>query len=157
MSMSQISIRPFQKTDTEQLELFRTGYYEADVEVPFGYAGQGIETAIAEKNGKIIGAVTASSAVTFDFIHDSVASGADIFSAVFMLERALALTAQKAGIATAYVAIPAHLTSYIDMVKRCGYTEEFQNCVVLRRALRQETMPRLSDVRDAATKETTIE
>jgi hypothetical protein len=157
MSIKDISLRPFQKEDTKQLELFRTGYYEADVEVPFGYSGQGIETAVAEKNGKIVGAVTGSAAITYDFIHDSRASGTDIFSAVFMLERALSLTAQKAGIATAYVAIPAHLTGYIDMVKRCGYTEEFQNCVVLRRALRQETVTRLSDVRDAEAKETTVE
>ena len=157
MSLSKISLRPYTPKDAEQLELFRTGYYEADVEVPFGYAGQGIETAIAEQDGKIIGAVTASAGVTFDFIHDSAAAGADIFAAVFMLERALALVAQKAGIATAYVAIPSHLKNYIDVVKRCGYTEEIQNCTVLRRPLRQETVARLSDVRDADAKQTTVE
>lgn len=157
MSMKNISIRPLRAEDIKQLELFRGNYLDADIEIPFGYAGQGVETAIAEKDGKIIGAVTASAAVTFDFIHDGEAAGTDVFPAVFMLERALALTAQKAGIATAYVAIPAHLTKYIEMVKRSGYTEEFQDCVVLRRALRQETVPRLGDVRDSASKQTTIE
>lgn len=155
--ISELSLRPFQKKDIEQLELFRHDYYDADVEVPFGYSGQGIETAVAEKNGKIVGAVTASHAVTFDFVHDDSASGADIFSAVLMLERALAMVANKAGIATAYVAIPKHLTKYIDMVKRCGYAEEFQNCVVLRRPLRREIVPSLSNVRDAEAKETTVE
>lgn len=149
MSIKDLSLRPLAAEDIQQLELFRKNYWEADVEVPFGYSGQGIETAIAEKNGKIVGAVTASSAVTFDFLHDSAASGADIFSAVFMLERALALAAQKAGIPTAYVAIPSHLTEYISMVKRCGYTDEFQQCTILRRPLRQQTVPSLSDARDA--------
>lgn len=149
MSMKDISIRPLRAEDIEQLELFRKNYQDADIEIPFGYAGQGIETAIAEKNGKIVGAVTASAAVTFDFVHDNDAAGTDVFPAVFMLERALALTAQKAGIATAYVAIPAHLKNYIEMVKRSGYKEEFQHCVVLRRALRQETVPNLSEARDA--------
>src|SRR5579864_1353827 len=133
MSISELSLRPYQDEDAEQLELFRTGYFNADIEIPFGYCGQGVETAVAEKNGKIVGAVTASAAVTFDFVHDETAGGTDVFAAVLMLERALALTSRKAGIPTAYVAIPSHLTKYIDMVKRCGYTDEFQNCVVLRR------------------------
>jgi hypothetical protein len=157
MSMKDLSLRPLRAEDIKQLELFRGNYNDADIEIPFGYSGQGIETAIAEKNGQIVGAVTASAAVTFDFIHDNDAAGTDVFPAVFMLERALALTANKAGIATAYVAIPSHLTKYIDMVKRCGYTEEFQHCVVLRRALRQETVPRLGDVRDAEATKITVE
>ena len=157
MSMKELSLRPFRTEDIEQLELFRGNYFDADVEIPFGYSGVGIETAVAEKNGRIVGAVTASVGITFDFIHDSAASGTDVFSAVFMLERALALTAQKASVATAYVAIPSHLEKYIDIVKRCGYTEEFQHCVVLRRALRQETMPRLGDVRDSPDTQTTVE
>lgn len=148
MSISDLSLRPIRNEDVEQLELFRKNYWDADVEIPFSYSAQGIETAVAEKAGKIIGAVTASAAVTFDFVHALDASGPDVFAAVFLLERALALTAQKAGIATAYVAIPSHLTKYIEMVERCGYSKEFQDCVVLRRALRQETVTRLSDERD---------
>jgi hypothetical protein len=148
MSMKDISIRPLRAEDIEQLELFRNGYQDADVEIPWGYSGQGIETAVADKDGKIVGAVIGSAAITFDFVHDPAAAGTDVFPAVFLLERALALTAQKAGIPTAYVAIPSHLTAYIEMVKRCGYTDEFQQCTVLRRPLRQETVSRLGDERD---------
>lgn len=148
MSMKNISIRPYRAEDKDQLEQYRRAYLDADIEIPFGYTGTGIETAIAEKDGKIVGAVTASAAVTFDFVHDEEAAGTDVFPAVFMLERALALISQKAGIPTAYVAIPSHLTEYIEMVKRCGYSDEFQQCTVLRRPLRRETVTRLGDERD---------
>lgn len=138
MSLKDISLRPFRTEDQETLESFRKTYPDADIQIPFGYAAKGVETAIAEKEGKIVGAVTGAAAITFDFLHDSTASGPDIFASVFLLERAIALAAQKIGIPTAYVAIPSHLTEYIDMVKRCGYKLEFENCVVLRRPLQQE-------------------
>ena len=150
MSITSLSARPFQPADTEQLELFRKNYPDADIEIPFTYSAAGVETAVVERDGQIVGAVTASGAmvVTFDFVHDPGAINLDVFSAVFLAERALALTAQKANIPTAYVAIPTHLTKYIEMVKKCGYAEEFQDCVILRRPLRQEVVPRLSDERD---------
>lgn len=148
MSLKDLSIRPFRPEDAQQLDLFREQYWDANLEAPHGYSAQGVETAIAEKDGKTVGALTATKVVIFDFIQDRSASGPDRMAAVLMLERTLAYVAQQGGFTDAYVAIPSHLTSYIEMVKRCGYSETIQGCTVFRRPLRKEIVPYLGDARD---------
>lgn len=151
MSMKDLSLRPIQDKDIELLNACRENYWDANLEVPYGYTVPGsVETAVAEKNGELIGAITATKVVVYDFIKNAAARGVDTFAAVFMLERALSYVAQQGGMTTAYLAIPSHLTEYIDMVKRCGYEAGFESCTILRRSLRKETMPNLGDARDAA-------
>lgn len=148
--MKDISLRRFRQEDAPQLDTARENYWDADLEVPYGYAVPGsVETAIAEKDGEWQGALIATKVVVYDFIKNAAAKGVDIFAAVFMLERALSYVAQETGITTSYLAIPSHLTEYIDMVKRCGYEEGFKDCVILRRSLRKETTPSIGEARDA--------
>ena len=144
-----LNVRPIQTSDVEQLELFRTGYWDADIEIPHGYQAVGVETAVAEKDGKLIGGLTATGGVVFDYVHDPQALGTDVFAAGLMLERALSYAAQKNGLTTGYVAIPSHLAEYIAQVKKCGYEEGFQGCTILRRDLRTPIVASLGDARNA--------
>lgn len=149
MSMREISLRPFQDGDKAQLDLFRENYWDADLEIPYGYSVEGsVSTAVAEKNGETVGALTGTKVIVFDFMKNPAAAGVDIFSAVLMLERTLSYVAQQHGMMTAYIAIPSHLEKYIDMVKSCGYTAGFEGCTILRRSLGKEAMPSIAEARD---------
>lgn len=142
MGLSELHVRPLRKSDIPHLDNFRERFKEdGEIALPFGYSADGVETAVAEKNGKVIGAVTATKSAIINFMKDPDAAGKDIYAAVLMLERALTYVAEQSCVAETYCAIPAHLTEYIDMVKRSGYTETFQNCVVLRRPLAKELTP----------------
>lgn len=145
-SLKDMNIRPIRESDVEQLDLFRRQYLAGWLELPHGFSASGVETAIAEKNGKIVGSLTGTNAVLFDpFIHDKNASGSDIFSAVLALERVLAYKAQTGGAMDGYIAIPEQETAYIEMVKRCGYSITCENCVILRRPLVPDTVALLEN------------
>lgn len=146
MSLKEMNIRPVQKRDVEQLDLFRRSFTDGWLELPHGLAGTGVETAVAEKQGKLVGSLTGISAVLFDpYIHDPEASGSDVFAAVLALERTLAYNAQAGGAIDAYIAIPQQSEDYIRMVERCGYTRTCEGCVILRRALVPDTVSLLED------------
>jgi hypothetical protein len=150
MSVKDISLRPIQEADIPRLAAARQNYWDADLEVPYGYSVPGsVETAVAEKDGEWQGALVATKVVVYDFIKNAEAKGVDIFAAVLMLERAMSYVAQSTGVTTSYLAIPSHLTEYVDMVKRCGYEVGFENCTILRRPLRQEIMGSIREARDA--------
>jgi len=151
MGISQLQLRPVAPADIEQLDAFRRANWDADIEMPFGYSAPGVETIIAEKGDQIVGALTGIKTVVFDFMKNPGAFNNDLYAAVLMMERALACAAQKGDIAVAYVAVPVHLTEYIDIVKRSGYEEACQNCVILRRPLRKELTPSLADERSNET------
>lgn len=151
MELKNINIRPIQIKDTEQLELWRREYLDAWLELPHGLQMKGVETAVAEKQGRMIGSLTATSAVVMDpFIHDKNATGPEIFSAVLALERVLSYKAQSGGAVDSYIAIPAKSEEYIKMVEKCGYVRTLQDCVVLRRPLIPDTVPLLEDEESAA-------
>lgn len=156
-SLKDMNIRPIRESDVEQLDLYRREYLEGWLEVPHGFSGLGVETAVAEKDGKIIGSLTGTSAVLMDpFIHDKRASGSDVFSAVLALERVLAYKAQTGGALDAYIAIPEQETAYIEMVKRCGYAVTCERCVILRRPLVPDTVALLENEQPAVTQETNV-
>ena len=145
MSISKLTTRPALPSDVEQLNSFRENFSEGRIDCPFGYRSQGTETVIVEREGEVVGAVMATASVLIDFIRNPSASGPDTYGAVLLGERALTFVAQKNGIVAAYCAIPSHLTSYIDMVKRSGFEEAFPGCVVLRRPLIPEESHRMED------------
>lgn len=147
MSITEISVRPIQEKDVEQLELFRHANWDADIELPFGFVTNGVETAVAEKGEELTGGLTAVKAVVLDFMRNPQASGVDTFASVFMLERALTYVAQQGGVPVSYVAIPEHLKDYIGIVERCGYKISCEKCVILRRPLRKELSPSLGEER----------
>lgn len=156
-SLKDMNIRPIRESDVEQLDLFRREYLDAWLEIPKGFSGPGVETAVAEKGGKIIGSLTGVSAVLMDpFIHDKRASGSDIFSAVLALERVLAYKAQTGGALDSYIAVPEQATAYLEMVKRCGYSVTCERCVILRRPLVPDTVPLLENEPQAVTQETNV-
>ena len=140
MSISQILTRPFEAHDVELLDLFRKQFSnDGRTDAPFGYSRNGVETVVVERDEKVVGAVMATASVVVDFMKDSDARGEDVYGAVLMGERTLTYMSQKSGLVAAYCAIPSHMTKYIDMVKRSGYSETFSNCVVLRRPLAKES------------------
>ena len=142
MSITGLHIRPLKIEDVEQLDLFRRNYTAGWLELPHGMAGPGVETAVVEKDGKLLGSLTGIDCVVFDpFIHDPAARGTDVFPAVLMLERVLAYSAQARGAIDGYIAIPKQLTEYIAMVERAGYTETCQECVIMRRPFVKEVVP----------------
>ena len=137
MSLSALTVRTTGPTDYPLLDKFRKDFEKDGViELPWGYnLPNSVETAISERAGVPIGAVTASKTVLINFMKDMTAKGVDVYAAVLFLERVLTYAAQQIGTTEAYCAIPQHLTEYIDMVRRSGYTDAFPNCVVLKRAL----------------------
>ena len=140
--LKDLNIRPSKSKDAEILDQFRAAFQEdGRIDVPFGYSAVGVETAVAEKQNKIIGAAIATKTVLIDFTKDPAASPAEIAGAVFCLERALTYVAQQNGCVAAYVAIPSHMTEWLKVVKHGGYTETFQHCTVLRRPLAKELTP----------------
>lgn len=150
-SFTKMNIRPAKESDVEQLDKWRWQYTDADLEVVHGWQAPGVETAVAEKAGKIVGSLTAVSAVVIDpFVHDPDAYETDIYAAVVMLERTLAYRAQQTGAVDAYIAVPEQLKDYIEIVKRSGYEITCERCVILRRALVPETHPRLGPARNQA-------
>ncbi|HEY6766649.1 MAG TPA: hypothetical protein VI386_17960 [Candidatus Sulfotelmatobacter sp.] len=136
-----LNVRPVRNEDLAQLDRWRRSYPDAFLELPHGVAGPGVETACAEKDGKLIGSLTAVSAVVMDpFIHDPAVTGADVYGAVLMLERALAYKAQPHA-TDAYIAIPSQIEkSYGAIVEKSGYIKTCENCTIYRRALRPDTV-----------------
>jgi len=140
MSVSQLLTQPFEAHDVELLDLFRKQFSnDGRTDAPFGYSRNGVETVVVERDEKVVGAVMATASVVVDFMKDPDARGEDIYGGVLMGERTLTYMGQKSGLVAAYCAIPSHMTKYIDMVKRSGYSETFSNCVVLRRPLAKES------------------
>lgn len=142
MILRDLNVRPIQYEDVAVLNRLRRLYPDAFLEIPHGWTGDGIETAVAEKDGKLIGSLTGISAVVCDpFIHDPNAKGVDVFAAVYMLERALTYNAQRGGAVDSYIAVPDQLVEYHRIVERSGYQKTCEHCTIFRRPLRPDTTP----------------
>jgi len=148
-----INVRPIRDEDVEALDRWRWLYTDGDLEIVHGWGADGVETAVGEKDGKMLGSLTASKGVVAvicdPFIHDPDADHRDVMAALLTMERVLAYRGMQAGAVDAYVAVPSHLTEYIKIVEKCGYEVTTQNCTILRRPLVPETHKRLGPARDA--------
>jgi hypothetical protein len=150
-SFSKMTFRPANEDDIEQLDKWRWCYTDADLEVVHGWRAKGVETAVAEKGGNLVGSLTGKVAVVAvidPFIHDPDAKGPDIYAAVVGMERILAYEGAAAGALEAYIAVPEQLVDYIDIVQRAGYEKTAEKCVILRRNIVPETHRRLGPERD---------
>lgn len=134
--LKNLNIRPLRQRDINQLEAWRLAYEDGTLTLPNGYGAAGVETAIAEKDGRIIGSLTATNAVIIDpFIHDPAANGLDVYAAVYNLDRALCYTAQKTGAVAAFTSVPVELTRYHEILAKSGYEPTAELCRVFRRSL----------------------
>ena len=108
MSLSKLSVRPTTEKDYPLLDKFRKDFEsEGRIDLPWGYNLSGsVETAAAERDGQLIGAVTASKTVLVNFMKDINAKGIDIYAAVLLPERALTYAAAQIGTTESYCAIP---------------------------------------------------
>src|ERR1051325_5302949 len=107
MKWGDINARPLKQEDVEQLERWRRQYWDGDLEIPHGYAGEKITTVAAEKNGQLLSSLPGLLSVVYDpFIHDPNASNLDTVGALVKSETVLSYLAQAEGAVDAYIAIP---------------------------------------------------
>lgn len=148
-----INVRPPESRDLHQLEAWRRQYFAGDLELPKGWFGKGVETAVAEKDGLLLGSLTATRAIVLDpLISNPVANGLDMVSGILLLERALTYVAQCGGAIDSYIAVPSQLTEYHKIVENAGYVRTVEFCHVFRRPLLPDTHPLLGPERDAILK-----
>lgn len=135
--MLDITVRPGTEADLEQLEKWRSEFQDGLLEVPNGYEGNGLETAVAEaRDGRILGSLTATSIVSLDpYIRNPHAGKAELLQSLFALCRALEYRAKRAGLVESYIAVPNLLEDYQSVVKRCGFQETAENCKIYRHRL----------------------
>lgn len=157
--MKDINVSPLvNNEDVKKLEEWRRRYLPADLEIPHGYNSAGVETVIARKDDKLTSSATGSLAIVIDpLIADPDASPLDIMSALFKQEAVLTYLGQKNGAVDSYIAIPHQLKGYIKLLQRCGYQPTVENCVVMRRPLRPDTVPLLGLERDKVLEELRLE
>lgn len=153
MSIRDISVHRLRDTEVETLEEWRHEYQPADLEIPHGYSGQGVETAVAEtREGIILASMTGIKAVILDPLirNPRVTNGAEMVSAILMLERTLSYLGEQGGAVDSYVAIPNQLADYKKIVESVGYVATCENCTIYRRPLRPDTVPLIGPTRDKA-------
>lgn len=150
--MKGVFVKPLEnQEEVKQLDRWRREYWDGDLELPHDFRTPDlhVDTAVATKEGKMIASLTAIDSVVFDpFIKDPQASPTDLLFALVKLDTALAYQAQRKGAVDAYIAVPSHLTKYIHLLQNYGWQPTVQNCVVLRRPLRPDTIPLLGPERD---------
>jgi len=142
--------------EVKQLDEWRRGYWAADLELPhdFKTPDGSVDTVLATKDGKMISSLTGIKAIVLDpFIHDPSANPTDLLFSLVKMETALTFNAQKWGAVDAYIAVPSQLDKYIRLLENYGWQPTVQNCVVMRRPLRPDTVPLLGEERDRKLKE----
>jgi hypothetical protein len=113
--------------DILQLEKWRKDFVAVDLELPYGYSGDGIATAIAvDSHGKLLGSLTASLvyAVSLDpLIRNPDAGRTEVLAGLFALTRSLEYQAKLNGAAASFISIPNCLPIYQNLVQKCGFKE----------------------------------
>jgi len=135
--MLDINVRPIKDSDVEQLEKWRQEFKNGSLEVPHGYEHYNVETAVAVKGDRILGALTGTIIVSLDpYIRNPEAGTAESLQSLFALCRSLEYRAKKQmGCVESYIAVPNSLEEYKGIVKRCGFEETAQNCAIFRHVL----------------------
>jgi hypothetical protein len=148
--MKEVSIRPYSPEDKEKLDEFRFRYPDADLEIPHGFTGKGLETVIAVNGDKLISSATGTLAIIIDpLIANPDAAPSEILSGLFKQEATITYLAKLNGALDSFIAIPKTLTRYIALLEKCGYEQTAEHCVIMRRPLVADTEPRLGEIRDS--------
>lgn len=150
--MKKINIRPIAEGDRAAVEEARITAEGVNLEIPYDYAGIGVDTAVAEKDNKLISSLTGKLAVIVDplIIVDKEAAGTDVIAALIKQEAVLTYIGAQAGALESYIAVPKKLAGYIQLLKNYGYEDKFENCVVLRRPLVPERVGSLEKAKEQA-------
>jgi len=150
MGIRDISVHRIREEEVETIDAWRYEYLPADLEIPHGYGGQGVETAVAEtREGTTLAAMTGIKAVILDPLirNPRIQNGAEMVSAILMLERTLSYLGEQGGAVDSYIAIPNQLEDYKKIVESVGYVETCENCTIYRRPLRPDTVPLIGPTR----------
>jgi len=138
-----VDVVEMRDSDVEQLEKWRGEFAEADLELPEGYANDGVATAVARrKDGTLIGSLTASiiTAVSLDpLLRNPSAGRMETLSGLFALTRTLEYQARLNGAAASFIAVPNLLPEYQSLVEKCGFEPTAANCKLYRHSLRHKT------------------
>lgn len=134
--MREIKVRPFRDEDAAEFDDWRKSDPSVLLEVPHGYMGEHVETAVAENNEEKILSVTGTIAAILDpLIKNPKASPIDIMAALLKVEAVLAYNASKVGAQDIYISIPEEQTGYRRIVEKCGYTRILEGCAVYKKHL----------------------
>lgn len=124
-----------------KVDAWRKQFASADLELPEGYDGDGVCTAVAhDKQGGLIGSLTASIilAASLDpLLLNPGASRDQRFSGTFALTVAMEYQTKLNGAAAGFIAVPNLLPDYQEFVTRFGYIETAQNCKLFRKSFRK--------------------
>ena len=139
--MLDVSVQIPTANDIEQLERWRQDFAAADLELPEGYANDGVATAVARnKKGDLIGSLTAEiiTAVSLDpWLGNPNAGRHERLTGLFTLTRALEYQAKINGAVAAFIAVPDTLKEYQQLVQRFGFEETAQHCRLYRHSFRK--------------------
>ena len=149
--MKQLIVRPIEEEDKPILEPWRVAFEAAGLELPHGWAGRGVETIVVEKldSTDITLSLTGTKMLAFDpLIRDPKADPLEVSRALSAAEYALAYRGAAGGCVDAFIAVPRELADYIHLLKRHGYTEVAEGCIILRRSLLREREDLLTAVEE---------
>lgn len=138
--MFDVSVEVPRDDDFAQLEKWRKEFATADLELPEGYAGNGVATAVTRRaDGSLLNSLTGSIilAVSLDpYLQSPDAGRLEALAGLFAITRTIEWQAQLNGAAAAFIAVPNLLPNYQSLVKKCGYSETAQNCKLYRHSFR---------------------
>jgi hypothetical protein len=139
--MKQLIVRPIEEADKPILEQWRVSFEAAGLELPHGWSGRGTETVVVERldGSGITLSLTGTKMLAFDpLIRDPQADPLEVSRALSAAEYSLAYRGAAGGCVDAFIAVPRELADYIGLLRRHGYEEVAENCIILRRSLLRE-------------------
>lgn len=133
--MKNLLVRPPRQEDIELLELWRAKAEHADLQVPHGYEGSGVETAIVEDrdNSKVNLGLTYRLVLAIDpLIRNPESSAAEISESLKAAERSVIYhTSRSVAIVDAFLQVPNDMPEYIELLEKRGYVRLDPECVIL--------------------------
>lgn len=135
--MSQLLLRPFIPADLELLEKWRRlAPPDVGVGLPYGYGPEFALTAVAEKEHRILAALTGTLALVIGpVVKNPEASRVELTRALIELVHILEFAAAQRGAVDSYIMVQRHLQDFKEQVVKMGYTEETEDLVVLSKTL----------------------
>ena len=131
-----IDIRRIEPQDVEKLEEWRTEFPHHDLDLPHGYARDGVGTLVVTDDDQPKASMTGVAAVVIDpYLHDPSLTPRQGHDYLLMLEAFHRGAAQRAGMAEIYIAVVdiPEMAAFHKMVQREGYEPTAQGCVIYRR------------------------